>query len=215
MDQNGLKDLLLSMAAEISAEYEKNLIDRNAKFEEITLLNRKVDELKAKSEDTVFSPRSKLSAYDSKLSFEQQIARENLELAKLDSVLDTLLNRKEELLEGVELLDSILEEREDYYEKLQDITSKKNTPADTPDEDSDVSKEDVNEDTFIPSQNDASKNDVSKEEADEDGFTPGAKELMEALSYVAHQCGEISDFTIQDPYRARNELRSIANKWGN
>ena len=78
MDQNGLKDLLLSMAAEISAEYEKNLIDRNAKFEEITLLNRKVDELKAKSEDTVFSPRSKLSAYDSKLGFEQQIARGNL-----------------------------------------------------------------------------------------------------------------------------------------
>ena len=210
MDQNGLKDLLLSMAAEISAEYEKNLIDRNAKFEEITLLNRKVEELKAKSEDTVFSPRSKLSAYDSKLGFEQQIARENLELAKLDSVLDTLLNRKEELLEGVELLDSILEEREDYYEKLQDMTTKNNTPADTPDEDSDVSKEDVNEDTFIPSQNDA-----SKEEAEEDGFTPGAKELMEALSYVAHQCGEISDFTIQDPYRARNELRSIANKWGN
>ncbi len=210
MDQNGLKDLLLSMAAEISAEYEKNLIDRNAKFEEITLLNRKVEELKAKSEDTVFSPRSKLSAYDSKLSFEQQIARENLELAKLDSVLDTLLNRKEELLEGVELLDSILEEREDYYEKLQDITSKNNTPAETSDEELENSKEDVNEDTFIPSQNDA-----SKEEAEEDGFTPGAKELMEALSYVAHQCGEISDFTIQDPYRARNELRSIANKWGN
>lgn len=210
MDQNGLKDLLLSMAAEISAEYEKNLIDRNAKFEEITLLNRKVEELKAKSEDTVFSPRSKLSAYDSKLSFEQQIARENLELAKLDSVLDTLLNRKEELLEGVELLDSILEEREDYYEKLQDITSKNNTPADISDEELENSKEDVNEDTFIPSQNDA-----SKEEAEEDGFTPGAKELMEALSYVAHQCGEISDFTIQDPYRARNELRSIANKWGN
>ena len=210
MDQNGLKDLLLSMAAEISAEYEKNLIDRNAKFEEITLLNRKVEELKAKSEDTVFSPRSKLSAYDSKLSFEQQIARENLELAKLDSVLDTLLNRKEELLEGVELLDSILEEREDYYEKLQDITSKNNIPADTSDVELENSKEDVNEDTFIPSQNDA-----SKEEAEEDGFTPGAKELMEALSYVAHQCGEISDFTIQDPYRARNELRSIANKWGN
>ena len=210
MDQNGLKDLLLSMAAEISAEYEKNLIDRNAKFEEITLLNRKVEELKAKSEDTVFSPRSKLSAYDSKLSFEQQIARENLELAKLDSVLDTLLNRKEELLEGVELLDSILEEREDYYEKLQDITSKNNTPAETSDEELENSKEDVNEDTFIPSQNDS-----SKEEAEEDGFTPGAKELMEALSYVAHQCGEISDFTIQDPYRARNELRSIANKWGN
>ncbi len=210
MDQNGLKDLLLSMAAEISAEYEKNLIDRNAKFEEITLLNRKVEELKAKSEDTVFSPRSKLSAYDSKLSFEQQIARENLELAKLDSVLDTLLNRKEELLEGVELLDSILEEREDYYKKLQDITSKNNTPAETSDEELENSKEDVNEDTFIPSQNDA-----SKEEAEEDGFTPGAKELMEALSYVAHQCGEISDFTIQDPYRARNELRSIANKWGN
>ena len=210
MDQNGLKDLLLSMAAEISAEYEKNLIDRNAKFEEITLLNRKVEELKAKSEDTVFSPRSKLSAYDSKLSFEQQIARENLELAKLDSVLDTLLNRKEELLEGVELLDSILEEREDYYEKLQDITSKNNTPAETSDEELENSKEEVNEDTFIPSQNDA-----SKEEAEEDGFTPGAKELMEALSYVAHQCGEISDFTIQDPYRARNELRSIANKWGN
>jgi len=210
MDQNGLKDLLLSMAAEISAEYEKNLIDRNAKFEEITLLNRKVEELKAKSEDTVFSPRSKLSAYDSKLSFEQQIARENLELAKLDSVLDTLLNRKEELLEGVELLDSILEEREDYYEKLQDITSKNNTPAENSDKELENSKEDVNEDTFIPSQNDA-----SKEEAEEDGFTPGAKELMEALSYVAHQCGEISDFTIQDPYRARNELRSIANKWGN
>jgi len=210
MDQNGLKDLLLSMAAEISAEYEKNLIDRNAKFEEITLLNRKVEELKAKSEDTVFSPRSKLSAYDSKLSFEQQIARENLELSKLDSVLDTLLNRKEELLEGVELLDSILEEREDYYEKLQDITSKNNTPAETSDKELEYSKEDVNEDTFIPSQNDA-----SKEEAEEDGFTPGAKELMEALSYVAHQCGEISDFTIQDPYRARNELRSIANKWGN
>jgi len=210
MDQNGLKDLLLSMAAEISAEYEKNLIDRNAKFEEITLLNRKVEELKAKSEDTVFSPRSKLSAYDSKLSFEQQIARENLELAKLDSVLDTLLNRKEELLEGVELLDSILEEREDYYEKLQDITSKNNIPAETSDEELENSKEDVNEDTFIPSQNDS-----SKEEAEEDGFTPGAKELMEALSYVAHQCGEISDFTIQDPYRARNELRSIANKWGN
>ncbi len=210
MDQNGLKDLLLSIAAEISAEYEKNLIDRNAKFEEITLLNRKVEELKAKSEDTVFSPRSKLSAYDSKLGFEQQIARENLELAKLDSVLDTLLNRKEELLEGVELLDSILEEREDYYEKLQDITSKNNTPAETSDEELENSKEAVNEDTFIPSQNDA-----SKEEAEEDGFTPGAKELMEALSYVAHQCGEISDFTIQDPYRARNELRSIANKWGN
>ena len=210
MDQNGLKDLLLSMAAEISAEYEKNLIDRNAKFEEITLLNRKVEELKAKSEDTVFSPRSKLSAYDSKLSFEQQIARENLELAKLDSVLDTLLNRKEELLEGVELLDSILEEREDYYEKLQDITSKNNTPAENSDKELENSKEDVNEDTFIPSQNDA-----SKEEAEEDGFTPGAKELMEALSYVAHQCGEIADFTIQDPYRARNELRSIANKWGN
>lgn len=208
MDQNGLKDLLLSMAAEISAEYEKNLIDRNAKFDEITLLNRKVEELKAKNEDTVFSPRNKLKEYDSKISFEQQIAKENLELAKLDSALDTLLNRKEELLDGVELLDSILEEREEYYEKLKDLSEKKEEPVEEVEdkvEDKNNEPEEKNEsetrvDLYTPEQT--------------DNFSPSATELMEALTYVAHQCGEISDFTIQDPYRARNELRSIANKWG-
>lgn len=206
MDQNGLKDLLLSMAAEISAEYEKNLIDRNAKFEEISLLNRKVEELKAKNEDTVFSPRNKLKEYDSKVSFEQQIAKENLELAKLDSLLDTLLNRKEELLEGVELLDSILEEREDYYEKLKDLTEEKKEVVEEVEEEKNDEAEEIKE-------NETRVDRCTLET--EDNFSPGAKELMEALSYVAHQCGEISDFTIQDPYRARNELRSIANKWGN
>lgn len=203
MDQNGLKDLLLSLAAEISAEYEKKMVDRNVKFDEITLLNRKVDELKAKDDDTVFSPRNKLTAYDSKLSFEQQIAKENVELAKLDADLDALLNRKEELLEGVELLDSILEEREEYYEKLKDLSEEKTSAKEEPEEEKE-------EETVA-----SDERSVEPVEEDVPDFTPGAKELMEALSYVAHQCGEISDFTIQDPYRARNELRSIANKWGN
>ena len=205
MDQNGLKDLLLSMAAEISAEYEKNLIDRNAKFEEITLLNRKVEELKAKNEDTVFSPRNKLKEYDSKISFEQQIAKENLELAKLDSALDTLLNRKEELLEGVELLDSILEEREEYYEKVKELSEEKKEAVE------EVVEEKISE----PEEKKESETRVDLYTPETtDNFSPSASELIEALTYVAHQCGEISDFTIQDPYRARNELRSIANKWG-
>ena len=70
MEQKELRELLLSLAAEAAAEYENALIDRNAKFEEIQMLSKKMEELKVDDTDSVFSPRNSLSTYDAKLSLE-------------------------------------------------------------------------------------------------------------------------------------------------
>ena len=221
MNQNELRDLLLSLAAEASIQYEKVLFDRNTKFDEIKLITRKLDDMKEENKDSVFSPRSNLSAYDARVSLEKQCEKEKEELSRLDCQCDSFLNRKEELLEAVELLDSIIEEREQYYEELQTIKQKdlegnteekKETESETGKTSSEnaleFSKETSGEsDSEKVSGDDSENNEVTVE--------PTAKQLKDALSFVAYQCGEIADYTIRDPYRARNELRSICVKWGN
>ena len=44
MDQAGLRDLLLTLAAQASSEYERVLRERNSKFEEITLISHKMEQ---------------------------------------------------------------------------------------------------------------------------------------------------------------------------
>ena len=267
MNQNELRDLLLSLAAEASIQYEKVLFDRNAKFDEITLITRKLEDLKEENKDSVFSPRSNLSAYDARVNLEKQCEKEREELSRLDCQCDSFLNRKEELLEAVELLDSIIEEREQYYKELQDIKQKelegpsekehKEEMAAAQKESQPGEKEEVASNTAIASgtasnaitatgtsttsntatasnatnafgtisASDASAKDSSEKDIPgrpdflaDDGeikTTPSVKQLMDALSFVAYQCGEIADYTVRDPYRARNELRSICVKWGN
>ena len=220
MDQNGLKDLLLTLAAQASGEYEKVLIDRNNKFDEIQLISQKMEELKEENKDSVFSPRSKLSAYDAIVTLEKQEAKEKQELSKLDAQLDILLNQKEELLSGVELLDSILEEREELLDKIQilektDLQKTDNDQTDNLNHKeglSSDSQEDIQMDLSAPAQNSfdyTPANDV--EECEQ---LPEVKQVLEVLSTIANQCGEIANYTIQDPYRARNELRAISVKWG-
>ena len=58
------------------------------------------------------------------------------------------------------------------------------------------------------------KIDTESTEPDEDIFAPDVNQVLETLSQVAYQCGEIANYTIQDPYRARNELRGISVKYG-
>ena len=251
MNQNELRDLLLSLAAEASIQYEKVLFDRNAKFDEITLITRKLEDLKEENKDSVFSPRSNLSAYDARVNLEKQCEKEREELSRLDCQCDSFLNRKEELLEAVELLDSIIEEREQYYKELQDIKQKelegpsekehKEEMATAQKESQPREKEEVASNTAIASGTSTTSNtatafgtisasDTSVKDSSEkdipgrsdfladDGeikTTPSVKQLMDALSFVAYQCGEIADYTVRDPYRARNELRSICVKWGN
>ena len=257
MNQNELRDLLLSLAAEASIQYEKVLFDRNAKFDEITLITRKLEDLKEENKDSVFSPRSNLSAYDARVNLEKQCEKEREELSRLDCQCDSFLNRKEELLEAVELLDSIIEEREQYYKELQDIKQKelegpsekehKEEMAAAQKESQPGGKEEVASNAAIASgssttsntatasdatnafgtisASDASVKDSSEKDIPgrsdflaDDGeikTTPSVKQLMDALSFVAYQCGEIADYTVRDPYRARNELRSICVKWGN
>jgi len=72
-------------------------------------------------------------------------------------------------------------------------------------------------DDFIPepSNNTISTEEKNKQEEMEDIFAPDVKQVLDALSLVAYQCGEIANYTIQDPYRARNELRAISVKYGN
>ena len=218
MNQNELRDLLLSLAAEASIQYEKVLFDRNAKFDEITLITRKLDDLKEENKDSVFSPRSNLSAYDARVNLEKQCEKEKEELSKLDCKCDSFLNRKEELLEAVELLDSIIEEREQYYQELQSL--KNNELSDTSNA---VEKTESSEGFSNPVEKkenaDSGLEENAKSETPDDleneKITPSVKQLMEALSFVAYQCGEIADYTVRDPYRARNELRSICVKWGN
>ena len=262
MNQNELRDLLLSLAAEASIQYEKVLFDRNAKFDEITLITRKLEDLKEENKDSVFSPRSNLSAYDARVNLEKQCEKEREELSRLDCQCDSFLNRKEELLEAVELLDSIIEEREQYYKELQDIKQKelegpsekehKEEMATAQKESQPREKEEVASNTAIASgtasnaaiasgssttsntatasnatntfgtisASDSSEKDIPgrSDFLSDDGeikTTPSVKQLMDALSFVAYQCGEIADYTVRDPYRARNELRSICVKWGN
>ncbi|MCR4813506.1 MAG: hypothetical protein K5879_01625 [Lachnospiraceae bacterium] len=217
MDQAGLRDLLLTLAAQASSEYEKILLERNSKFEEITLISHKMDELKAESDDSFFSPRNKLSAYDEKITLEQDYKREKMELGRLDGLLDTMLNRKEELIEGVELLDSIIEERDEIAKKLNDLEMSTLNEHEDSTEDSDSSNNKMSIDDFIPepSNNTISTEEKNKQEEVEDIFAPDVKQVLDALSLVAYQCGEIANYTIQDPYRARNELRAISVKYGN
>lgn len=224
MDQNGLKDLLLTLAAQASGEYEKVLIDRNNKFEEIQLISQKMADLKEENKDSVFSPRSKLSAYDAILSLEKQEEREKQELNKLDAELDILLNKKEELLSGVELLDSILEERE---ELLSQIELLEKSELQKPDSNLSVSSENsVSENSDSSKDGDELQMDLSTATQNSNDFVPDnevveceplpeVKQVLEVLSTIANQCGEIANYTIQDPYRARNELRAISVKWGN
>ena len=209
MNQNELRDLLLSMAAEASVAYDKALFDRNSKFNEVALLGKRLDELKEQSRDAVFSPRNNLSSYDTRLSLEQEHEKMKLELAKLDAVCDSCLNRKEELLEGVELLDSILEEREEYLaDSLKE--SKDMTPDDEAgNKDATSGNPDRNS---LASSN--TESDIETEDEEDDApRDPDKEELKKVISYLAHQCGEISDHVILDPYRARNELRGICVKW--
>lgn len=247
MNQNELRDLLLSLAAEASIQYEKVLFDRNAKFDEITLITRKLEDLKEENKDSVFSPRSNLSAYDARVNLEKQCEKEREELSRLDCQCDSFLNRKEELLEAVELLDSIIEEREQYYKELQDIKQKELEGPSEKEHKEEMaaaqkesqSKENIGTSTASNtatasdatnafgtiSASDASVKDSSEKDIPgrsdflaDDGeikTTPSVKQLMDALSFVAYQCGEIADYTVRDPYRARNELRSICVKWGN
>lgn len=217
MDQAGLRDLLLTLAAQASSEYEKILLERNSKFEEITLISHKMDELKAESDDSFFSPRNKLSAYDEKITLEQDYKREKMELGRLDGLLDTMLNRKEELIEGVELLDSIIEERDEIAKKLNDLEMSTLNEQKESTEDSDSSDNKMSIDDFIPepSNNTISTEEKNNQEEIEDIFAPDVKQVLDALSLVAYQCGEIANYTIQDPYRARNELRAISVKYGN
>lgn len=218
MDQAGLRDLLLTLAAQASSEYEKILLERNSKFEEITLISHKMDELKAESDDSFFSPRNKLSAYDEKITLEQDYKREKMELGRLDGLLDTMLNRKEELIEGVELLDSIIEERDEIAKKLNDLEMSTLNEQKESTEDSDSSSDNkMSIDDFIPepSNNTISTEEKNNQEEIEDIFAPDVKQVLDALSLVAYQCGEIANYTIQDPYRARNELRAISVKYGN
>lgn len=217
MDQAGLRDLLLTLAAQASSEYEKILLERNSKFEEITLISHKMDELKAESDDSFFSPRNKLSAYDEKITLEQDYKREKMELGRLDGLLDTMLNRKEELIEGVELLDSIIEERDEIAKKLNDLEMSTLNEQVESTEDSDSSDNKMSIDDFIsePSNNTISTEEKNNQEEVEDIFAPDVKQVLDALSLVAYQCGEIANYTIQDPYRARNELRAISVKYGN
>ena len=219
MDQAELRDLLLTLAAQAGAEYEKVLIDRNSKFEEITLISHRLEALKIESEDSVFSPRNKLSSYDAKITLEDEYKKEKLELARLDNLLDSMLNRKEELIEGVELLDSILEERDELTKKVSEFEEKEIEFVSSENEsESDVEFSD--EKNNIPKSDDKyiveNKSDFIEEDDDvEDLFVPDVKQVMDALSQVAYQCGEIANYTIQDPYRARNELRAISVKYGN
>jgi hypothetical protein len=217
MDQAGLRDLLLTLAAQASSEYERVLRERNSKFEEITLISHKMDELKAESDDSFFSPRNKLSAYDEKITLEQDYKREKMELGRLDGLLDTMLNRKEELIEGVELLDSIIEERDEIAKKLNDLEMSSLNEQEEGTEDSDSSDNKMSIDDFIPepSNNTISTEEKKNQEEVEDIFAPDVKQVLDALSLVAYQCGEIANYTIQDPYRARNELRAISVKYGN
>ena len=228
MNQNELRDLLLSLAAEASIQYEKVLFDRNAKFDEITLITRKLEDLKEENKDSVFSPRSNLSSYDARVNLEKQCEKEKEELSKLDCKCDSFLNRKEELLEAVELLDSIIEEREQYYEELQTLKQKElngSSEKESKVPDASGNNSSVEEMTEKNStENVSKKEEVSDERKISEAYTtqdveeenkPSVKELMDALSFVAYQCGEIADYTIRDPYRARNELRSICVKWGN
>lgn len=216
MTQNELRELLLTLAAEVSAEYDKVLLDRNNKFDDITLLNKRLAEIKSNEEDAVFSPRTKLSSYDAKVTVEKHCSKEKLELAKIDSVLDSLLNRKEELLDGVELLDSVLEERDELSDKVkqyeeEEVRSKEESSHISKETDSEEESDAVQKtEESIVSESSASDTPDSDEQ-----FAPDVQQVLEALSYVAHQCGEIAEHTIQDPYRARNELRAIYVKWGN
>ena len=231
MDQAGLRDLLLTLAAQASSEYERVLRERNSKFEEITLISHKMEQLKAENDDSFFSPRNKLSAYDEKITLEQDYKREKLELSRLDGLLDTMLNRKEELLEGVELLDSIIEERDELSDRVKkyelesvgvktsnDSSDENLSDEDSTDENSSVNSSGSSMKDFIAIHNNAGKEenkiDTESTEPDEDIFTPDVKQVLETLSQVAYQCGEIANYTIQDPYRARNELRGISVKYG-
>ena len=209
MDQAGLRDLLLTLAEQASSEYERVLRERNSKFEEITLISHKMEQLKEENEDSFFSPRNKLSAYDEKITLEQDYKREKLELSRLDGLLDTMLNRKEELLEGVELLDSIIEERDELSDKVKEYEL----------ESAGIKTNNMEEEEdFIAIHNieekEKNKIDTESTEPDEDIFAPDVNQVLETLSQVAYQCGEIANYTIQDPYRARNELRGISVKYG-
>ena len=203
MNQSEFRDLLLSIAAEASVSYDKALFERNSKFNEVALLSKKLDELKEQSKDSIFSPRSNLSSYDTRLSLEQELEKGKLELAKLDSICDSCLNRKEELLEGVELLDSILEEREEYL-------SGKSANEKTSDDETNVSDSESDSDSKTENDNPSIN---QPENYESDNIEPTTEELKKVISYLAHQCGEISNHTILDPYRARNELRGICVKW--
>lgn len=209
MNQNELRDLLLSMAAEASVAYDKALFDRNSKFNELSLMGKRLDELKEQSRDAVFSPRNNLSSYDTRLTLEQEYEKLKLELAELDSICDSRLNRKEELLEGVELLDSILEEREEYLSKSVSESEEKDD-IDEADND-EVCKEDI--DSSSAEEQSSGEDSSDEEEDDVVTMDPDKEELKKVISYLAHQCGEIADHTVLDPYRARNELRGICVKW--
>ena len=144
-----------------------------------------MEQLKAENEDSFFSPRNKLSAYDEKITLEQDYKREKLELSRLDGLLDTMLNRKEELLEGVELLDSIIEERDELSDKVKKYelesvgvkTSNDSSNEDSTEKDSSAgsSRESSMEDflsIYNNEKKEESNSDTESTEPDEDVFTP-------------------------------------------
>ncbi len=213
MNQAELRDLLLSMAAEASVAYDRALFDRNSKFNEVSLTGKRLDELKEQSRDAMFSPRNNLSSYDTRLSLEQEYEKLKLELAELDSICDSRLNRKEELLEGVELFDSILEEREEYLSMNKDVVS---SSSNYQSGSADQSVSDLHSLSEDQSGSNVQSAINAQSDFDDVSYTPApdTEELKKVISYLAHQCGEIANHTILDPYRARNELRGICVKWG-
>ena len=215
MEQKELRELLLSLAAEAAAEYENALIDRNAKFEEIQMLSKKMEELKVDDTDSVFSPRNSLSKYDAKLSLEKDIEKEKLELDRLDSICDSFLNRKEELISAVELFDELCDDLETQIAANKELMKKELTaPQNIP------QSTQQSETSPKPVSDNSSSKDVTKqsnllpESSMEEDPLAGVdkKTLMNVIEYISHRTEDIAKYVLMDPGRARNELLALHNK---
>ena len=214
MEQKELRELLLSLAAEAAAEYENALIDRNAKFEEIQLLSKKMEELKVDDTDSVFSPRNSLSKYDAKLSLEKDIEKEKLELDRLDSICDSFLNRKEELISAVELFDELCDDLETQIATNNELMKKElsapqNIPQ--PTQQSEASLKPVSDNS---SKDVTEQSDLFPENSMEEDPLAGVdkKTLMNVIEYISHRTEDIAKYVLMDPGRARNELLALHNK---
>ena len=223
MEQKDLRELLLSLAAEASASYESTLRERNSKFEEIQMINKRIEELKVDPDESFFSPRNSLSKYDTKLNLVKDLEKERLELDRLDSLCDSFLNRKEELIGAVELFDELcddIDRQRKTVEELQQslIDSKNETVALENAAKSNAAKETTDAET--PASDNATGVKDSSEEAkpsfDEQKEDPLAnvdkKTLEDVIAYIAYRTEDIAKYVLLDPGRARNELLALHSK---